>query len=136
MFCVYFGFPMSISHIRILWVCYISRKISPIWPIERTLFRCYHSWPELTKEQWQCWDTPHFLKLQYYWSFTIRFVSVIPNTLLGGVLPPLQKCNRYIWQLQPTGSSLEESYPPFRAAVGILQSQPTGAVNWKNKSTE
>ena len=47
-------------------------------------FRCYHSWPKWTWEWWQWRVTPHPHKLQYYWSFTIRFFSVISRTLFGG----------------------------------------------------
>ena len=51
--------------------------------MDRTLIRCYHSWPAWTCERWQCRGTPHSPKLQHYWSLTIRLFSVISRTLVG-----------------------------------------------------
>ena len=50
--------------------------------------KCYHSGPEWTWEQWQWRSTPHSPKLQHYYSFTIRWLSVITkHSLREGVLP-------------------------------------------------
>ena len=38
---------------------------SSIWPIDRTLIKCYHSGPEWTREQWQWRDTPYFPELHW-----------------------------------------------------------------------
>ena len=43
--------------------------------------------PEWTWERWQWRGTPHFPKLQNYWSLTIRLCSVLSRTYVGGVLP-------------------------------------------------
>ena len=51
----------------------------------------YHSGPEWTWERWQWRGTPHSPKLQHYWNFTIRLLSVISWTLVGGVLPLFRK---------------------------------------------
>ena len=59
-------------------------RFSSIQPIDRTLFRCYHSEPEWTWEQWQWRGTPHSPKLQHCWNLTIRLFSVISRTLVGG----------------------------------------------------
>ena len=48
--------------------------------------KCYLSGPECTQERWQWRDTLHSTKLQHYWRFTIRLFSVIPKTLVLGVL--------------------------------------------------
>ena len=55
----------------------ISTQFSSIWPIDRTLIRCYHPRPEWTWEQWQWKGTRHSPKLQHYWNLTIRLFSVI-----------------------------------------------------------
>ena len=60
---------------------------SSIWPIDRTLIRCYHSGPEWIWEWWQQRSTPHSPKLQHYWNFNIRLLSVISRILVAGVLP-------------------------------------------------
>ena len=65
--------------------------------------RCYHSRPEWIWEQWQWRATPHSPKLQYYWSLTIKWFSVIDRTLFGWGLTPLQKCTWCILEPQPTG---------------------------------
>ena len=64
--------------------------------------RSYHSEPEWTWERWQWRGTPHSLKLQNYWNFTIRLFSVISRKLNcgGGGLTPLQRSNWCILQPQ------------------------------------
>ena len=54
---------------------------SCIWPIDRTLIRCYHSGPEWTWEWWQGRGTLHSPLRQHYWSLTIRLFCVIYRTL-------------------------------------------------------
>ena len=65
----------------------VITQSSFIWPIDRTLIRCYHSRPGWTWEQWQWKGTPNSPKLQHYWSLTIRLLIVISRTLMQGVLP-------------------------------------------------
>ena len=60
----------------------ISTQFSSIWPIDRTLIRCYHSGPEWTWEQWQWRGTPHSPKLQQYWNLSIRLFSVISRSFV------------------------------------------------------
>ena len=83
----------------------VKIKTSSIWPIDRTLIRCYHSGPEWTWEQWQWRGTPHSPKLQHCWNLTIRLFSVISRTLVSGGLTPLQRCSQCILQPQLTGQS-------------------------------
>ena len=45
--------------------------------------RCYHSGPEWTWERWQWRGISHSLKLQHYWSLTMRLFSVISRKLAG-----------------------------------------------------
>ena len=61
-------------------------RFSSIWPIDRTLIRCYHSGPERTWERWEWRGTPRSPKLQHYWNLTIKLFSVISRTHIGGVL--------------------------------------------------
>ena len=46
--------------------------------------RCYYSGPKGT---WERWGIPHSPNLQYYWSLTIRFFSVITGHSLGEPYP-------------------------------------------------
>ena len=62
----------------------ICTQFSSIWPIDRTLIRCYHSKSDWTREWCQWRGTLHFPKLQHYWNLTIRLFSVISRTLIGG----------------------------------------------------
>ena len=57
-------------------------QFSSIWPIDRR----FHSRPEWTCEQWQWRGNLHSPKLQHYWNLTIRLFSVIPRTLMEGIL--------------------------------------------------
>ena len=55
---------------------YLTNRFDPI--------RCYHSGPEWTWEHWQWKGTLHFLKVQHYWSLTIRWFYVkILDTCYG-----------------------------------------------------
>ena len=67
----------------------IRTQFISIWPIDRTFIRCYHSCPKWTWERWQWRATPHFPKLQHYWTHTTRLFSAISRTLVGGGLLPL-----------------------------------------------
>ena len=81
--------------------------MSSIWPIDRTLIRCYHAGPEWTWERRQWRGTPHSPKLQHCWNLTIRLFSVISRILIGrGGLTPLQRSSRCILQPQPTGQKI------------------------------
>ena len=84
---------------------------SSIWPIDRTLIRCYHSGREWNWEQWQWKSTPHSHKLQYNWNFTIRLFSVISRTrvMRGEGLTPLQKSSQCIQKPQPTEHTIQLS---------------------------
>ena len=72
-------------------------RFSSIWPIDRTLIKCYHSEPEWTWEQWQWRHTPHSPKPQHHWNLTIRLFSVISRTLVAGVgsYPSAEKLSVY-----------------------------------------
>ena len=86
---------------------------SSIWPIDRTLIRCYHSKSEWTWKQWRWRDTPHSLELQHYWNLTIKLFSVISRTHVvrwGGGLTPLQKSSRCILQPQLTEQYCKVKY--------------------------
>ena len=66
-----------------------KRRFSSIWPIDRTLIRCYHPVPEWTWEWWHWRGISHSQKIQHYWNLTIRLFSVICRRVIGGgkVLP-------------------------------------------------
>ena len=58
-----------------------------VWKIlSSPCIRCYHSSPEWTWERWQWRGTLDFLKLQYYWSFTIRWFGIKSRRLRRGGL--------------------------------------------------
>ena len=89
---------LSISHLFAL-----SLNVSLIWPIDRTLSDA--TTPSQSglgnngKEKILLIPK----KLQHYWSLTIGLFSVISRTLVGEVLPTLQKCCQRILQPQSTG---------------------------------
>ena len=65
--------------------------------------KCYPCRPEWTWERWHKGLLRIPLKLQYYWSLTIRLFRVISKThIVGGGLIPRQRCNRCILQPQLT----------------------------------
>ena len=100
-----------------------KHAVSSIWPIDRTLIRCYYSGPEWTWERWQWRGTPHSPKLQHCWNLTIRLFSAISRTLIGGGgLTPLQRSSRCILQPQPTGpiNLLMYVYFPKMTKIRIL----------------
>ena len=47
-------------------------------------------------------STPHSTKLQHYWNFTIKLLSVISRTLVGGGTIPQQRSSWYSQQSQLT----------------------------------
>ena len=89
----------SISH---LFALSLIVKYFHLTQIEDSV-RCYHSWSEKTWERWQWRSTPHFPKLQHYWSLTIRLFSVIFRVLIEKGLTPPQRNSWCILQPQPTG---------------------------------
>ena len=54
---------------------YLTHRWDPI--------KCFHSGSEWTWEQWQWRGTLHSLKLQTYWSLTIRLFNVVSRILVG-----------------------------------------------------
>ena len=75
-----------------------------IWFIDRNVSSATHSRSEWTWEQWQWKGTPHSPNLQS-WNLTIKWFYVIPRTLIGGGLTPLQRCSQCILQSQLTEQS-------------------------------
>ena len=93
----------------------ISTQFSSIWPIDRTLIRCYHSRPEWTWERLQWRGTPHSPKLQHYWNLTIRLFNDISRTLVGGGLTPLQRSTQCLLQPHLTGQLANENQSYYEA---------------------
>ena len=92
----------------------ISTQFSSIWPIYRTLVRCYYSEPEWTYEWFQWRGTLHSPKLQHYWNLTIRLFHVISRIPVGEGLTPLQRYSWCILQPQPTGQLSKSQQPDER----------------------
>ena len=67
---------------------------SSIWPIDRTLTRCYYSESKLTWEQWLWRGTLLLPKLQNYWSFLSYPGHWFRN------FTALQRCSRCILRLE------------------------------------
>ena len=116
--------------------------------------RCYHSGPEWTWERLHRRGTLHSVKLQHYWSLTVRLFSVINRTLVERVLPlcreavgvfcsPSRQGHRTlaagsypsvekqsVCSATPadraTGHSLQGLTPLQRSSQCVLQPQPTG----------
>ena len=59
----------------------------------------------------------------HYWSLTISLFSIIYRTLVGGVLPPLQRCSQCILQSQPIGLGLVWFYD-ISTTKGYLMPNP------------
>ena len=88
----------------------ISIQFSSIWPIDRTLSGA------TTPGQWR--STLHSPKLQHYWKLTIRLLSVISWTRVGGCVLPL--CSEAV--------GIFCSPSPPRSRLGKRQNEET----WKS----
>ena len=70
----------------------ISMQFSSIQPIDMTLSGATTPWRSAL----------HSLKFEHYSNLTIKLLSVISRTLVGGGLTPLERCSRCTLLPQPT----------------------------------
>ena len=106
-----------------------------VWPIDRTLSRCFHSKPEWTWEWWQWRGTPHSLKLQHYWSLTIRIFSVTTRTLNRGVLLPCRDTVGVFYNHSRLGYiefAIQKSSINFDVKLSIQIMPPSIESKWSN----
>ena len=109
---------------------------SSIWSLHGTVSGCYHSRPECTWERWEWRGTLHSPKLQYYWSLTIRLISVVSRTLVRESYSPTEMQSLYSavptdWA---TGHTLGSLTSLQRGSRCIMQSLSTGPQDTRRGS--
>ena len=90
---------------------------------------CYHPGPKLTWEWWQWRGTLNSPKLQYDWSHTIRFFSVMSRTLVGvGVLPHCRDAVGVFYSLSQLGSQHSFLSQPFSYFLMLYKNKEPSLV--------